>query len=884
MIKRFVVVFLVSGLVGGFISGAWGIDTSLGIWSMDYPSPVGGAPALDSQGKYHFIYSWGTAVETQQLWYTESDYILKEWTTPTLALTDMADQWANMFLGDKNRYHSILNKHTGNNYQFYYIKSDDGGKTWSYPPSGLSNSNNEAFNCYHARKGAHVYFIWDDNRNGTPGWTYSPVIYFRCSYDNGDTWEPEVRLSPGGGWYPKIVVDSHGTLHANWQDGKDGAAEQYYSYSTDQGKTWSSEMRITEDDDIVSELSEMLVGPDDRVHLFWLDQRPPNNSDNPGVYHSMSEGAAYNGASAWTAPEKISDFTPPFITSEGKNKAITVEYHHGTPTVCVRDGVIHLLWANYRAVETPGEPPKDISFLFWCYSRNGGDTWTSPNCIDNIKSNSAAPHAELYKNTLALFWRDDRTGTASIWVKFLDKRKSWPHEGATLAHTRHFDSPCTPTAPGLFWPLADIPDVQTCLTEDINADGLLDLVTVNSNHLTLYNEYGDEIWQADPIGDAGMSHASSQIVPMIDIADLDGDTRYDVLVSVSGIPDRDDEDTTAILVTYSRDGFVGKIIDSGISGTLWPMNSFDIDDDSKAEILCGVESNVTSCGLILFNGDNGSLFGRVKADTLLMPRVVSDINNDGNNEIVCAGTAPEGHVYARAFDEKLIPLWTRPLGSDGNVFLSEMPSGSPPEKLLVTGTFSDLPGDGQKLAICNGKTGEIDKVTTPILSSIYKGEIASADIDSDHKTEILCTTTTDTVGLFDLETLSWDRQSTETLYVRCVADVNCDGEIEVIGSKDTHLYILDNSLNLIEKVNALYEIKDIIVSDFGTDNINEIIVITTENVEIWRYTSIEDIASRLRRHLLGAQPLKRLTLSAMDFNDDDRVDVADFIKFLYIMN
>ena len=893
MMKRFEAILVVLGLICASVLTSNAKETGLGVWSKDYLAPQR-SPAMDSEGKFHKVFSWGQSATTQQVFYTESDHLLREWTTPTLALADMKDEgggWLGeepcpiMFIGDQNRYHCILNQVSGNNYQFFYMKSDDEGKTWSYPPSGLSASVNEAFNSDFMTSGTHVYFIWDDDRGGSPGWSYVPVIYFRCSYDNGDTWETEYRLSPAGGWYPKIVMDSRGTLHANWQDSKDGAAEQYYSFSTDRGKTWAPEIRITEDDDIVSELSEMLVGPDDRIHLFWLDQRPPNNADNPGIYHSMSVGQAYNGAEAWTPPEKISDFTPPFISSGGKGKTKAVEYHFGTPAVCVRDGIMHLLWANYKQVETPGQPLKDISYLFWCYSRNGGDTWSSPNCIDNVESNSAIPRAYLYNNTLALFWRDDRTGVASTWVKFLDKRKSWPHDGANLAHTRYFDSPCTATLEGLFWPKACISsNVQYCLTEDIDSDGLLDLAAVDDKYLTLYDEWGNVLWQVDPIKDAGLNHESAQMAPMIDIADVDGDTWNDVVVSIMGALTREDGQTTAILMTYSGNGVLGKIIDTGIPGVLSPMNSFDIDDDSRAEIVCAVESSVTSGGLVLFNGEDGSLYGRIKTEKDLRPKVVSDINNDGDNEIVCQGSDNEAHVFAQAFDINLLPLWTCPLGSGGNVILSDMPTGNPPDKILVTGTFTDAPGADLRLAICDGTTGDIEDLTSPILHSKYKGDIASADLDGDNNIEIACTTTTDTVGLFSLETLDNEKQSTDTLLVRCLADINGDGEIEIIGNSGAYMIVLDHNLNLIRKINTLAPIDNIIASDFGTDNVNDIIVRTSSNLQVWSLTSLDDIAKRLRNHLLGIESFKGLQLSAADFNNDDKVDVADLITILWIMS
>ena len=82
-----------------------------------------------------------------------------------------------------------------------------------------------------------VYAAWGDWRNGN--WD----VYFTKSTDYGDSWvTPDVQVNsgPGNQSYPSIVVDSSGNLYAVWEDDRNGDWDIYFANSSDGGLSWSN--------------------------------------------------------------------------------------------------------------------------------------------------------------------------------------------------------------------------------------------------------------------------------------------------------------------------------------------------------------------------------------------------------------------------------------------------------------------------------------------------------------------------------------------------------------------------------------------------------------------------------------------------------------------
>jgi len=140
-------------------------------------------------------------------------------------------------------------------------KSADGGKTWSSAvviPNSYDNATGGPASAYpqfaiSPTTGAlHIVY----NRNPTPELTGASEVYDRASYDGGKTWtEPRVLSDDdpknyGGQFFPNIAIAPNGRVDVVWWDTRDmqglRATDAYYTYSTDDGKTWSKNQRITQ--------------------------------------------------------------------------------------------------------------------------------------------------------------------------------------------------------------------------------------------------------------------------------------------------------------------------------------------------------------------------------------------------------------------------------------------------------------------------------------------------------------------------------------------------------------------------------------------------------------------------------------------------------------
>lgn len=172
------------------------------------------------------------------------------------------------------------------------LHSADGGATWDVRRISRSTRHADPGDCVHdspcpvqipyldvatdARDG--VYIVYSE---GTAGQPYT--LKFERSTDGGATWSSPAVLSesprPASGgaadhFYPMVAAAGDGLVYVAWFDDRDGPIGVYAVRSTDGGRSWSPEVRLSPPeglDGIYGEYGGIEIDDDGVLHVTWSD-------------------------------------------------------------------------------------------------------------------------------------------------------------------------------------------------------------------------------------------------------------------------------------------------------------------------------------------------------------------------------------------------------------------------------------------------------------------------------------------------------------------------------------------------------------------------------------------------------------------------------------
>ncbi|MGD1837380.1 MAG: sialidase family protein [Nitrososphaeraceae archaeon] len=260
-------------------------------------------------------------------------------------------------------------------FDIFFSFSTDNGINFNQPDN-ISNSGFEAADPQIAAKGDNVYIVWDDE-NGD-------LIKFSFSTDNGQTFSPPNDLSTDENTSQSPQIALHRDhIYVVWQDFAPGNGEIFFSFSTDNGQSFSQPDNISNTDGISS--SPMIGTKGDNVYVVWRDTTPGNQD----IFFSFSTD---NGIT-FSEPDNISntdgDSTLPRIATSGYN--------------------VYIVWED----ETPGN-----NDIFFSFSTNNGQSFSQPDNISNNDGASDDPMISAKGDNVYVVWRDNTPSNFETFFSF----------------------------------------------------------------------------------------------------------------------------------------------------------------------------------------------------------------------------------------------------------------------------------------------------------------------------------------------------------------------------------------------------------------------------------------------------------------------------------
>jgi hypothetical protein len=265
--------------------------------------------------------------------------------------------------------------------EIYYMKSTNGGTTWSaakrltwtseysnYPSIAVESSNN-------------LHIVWADY---TPGnWE----IFHKKSTDGGVSWSGSTRLSwnPTESTGPDIAIDTSNHIHVVWYDRITGNYEILYRRSTDGGASWSGTNRLTwNSGNSVSPAIAVDMG--DNIHMVWHDRSPGNYE----IYYRRS----MDGGASWSATKRLTWNPESSFSAE-----IDVDSNNK----------LHVVWYD----GTPGNME-----IYYKRSTNGGTLWDGSKRLTWNSEGSYSPAVAVDSgNAIHIVWNDLSPGNNEIYYK-----------------------------------------------------------------------------------------------------------------------------------------------------------------------------------------------------------------------------------------------------------------------------------------------------------------------------------------------------------------------------------------------------------------------------------------------------------------------------------
>ncbi len=325
----------------------------------------------------------------------------------------------------------------------YYSK--DGGKTWANVTLGTARSgwtsSNDPSVCFdHTGRGYLCYGGFRREGNVQFG---ENGIFVSSTNDGGTTWDMRhtaVIIHTGQQTADSAFEDKYyihadtagaspyrGHLYIPWKRviNRDSSTQIVIVKSTDQGRTWSAPVAVSDRFPGTSEATTFgqsfplaRTGPDGSVHLVW----------NSGTENALRYARSLDGGATWTAPRIIHQYRPfgvkSTINGQSNSRVKGVVRAECYPTLTIdntggpRNGWLYITWAadNYPNV-------------YFSRSTDNGTTWSAAKVVHSDTTNDqfwSWIALDPTSGEVAIMYSDSRDDAENI---FVNTYVSWSADG-----------------------------------------------------------------------------------------------------------------------------------------------------------------------------------------------------------------------------------------------------------------------------------------------------------------------------------------------------------------------------------------------------------------------------------------------------------------------
>jgi hypothetical protein len=234
----------------------------------------------------------------------------------------------------------------------------------------------------------NIHVIWVDQRHYPI--TNAPEIYYINSTDGGRTWNPELRLTfiESLKDYPRMAINQN-NIHLIWTDDRDvGNTRIYYKNSTDGGNTWSADKRISPLSADASGQNADIAVNGNNIHVVYPDN-----------YKLVYINSTDNGVT-WSDPQQL---TGPIRDSS-------------FPAIAVNESNIHIVWMDHYDRFGTGT----MGAIFYLNSSDGGLTWSEDFNLTPMNLDADYPDIALDGDNIHVTYCEERSGLWQIYYRRSD--------------------------------------------------------------------------------------------------------------------------------------------------------------------------------------------------------------------------------------------------------------------------------------------------------------------------------------------------------------------------------------------------------------------------------------------------------------------------------